>query len=89
MTLDDVRLLLGHGYQHLESSDVSPKAVAIVNRQSVERNSGTSTEIRARLPESMGVPELRKSRNYGITAASFLSTFGLRWYGPIPAGSGS
>jgi site-specific recombinase XerD len=45
MTLNDVRLLLGHAsiqttqrYQHLESSDVSPKAVAILNRQNVERN---------------------------------------------------
>jgi site-specific recombinase XerD len=45
MTLNDVRLLLGHAsiqttqrYQHLESDDVSPRAVAILNRQSVERN---------------------------------------------------
>lgn len=45
MTLNDVRLLLGHAsiqttqrYQHLESSDVSPKAVAILNRQNIERN---------------------------------------------------
>lgn len=37
MTLNDVRLLLGHAsiqttqrYQYLESSDVSPKAVAIL-----------------------------------------------------------
>lgn len=45
LTLNDVRLLLGHAsiqttqrYQHLESSDVSPKAVAILNRQNIERN---------------------------------------------------
>lgn len=45
LTLNDVRLLLGHAsiqttqrYQHLESSDVSPKAVAILNSQNVERN---------------------------------------------------
>jgi hypothetical protein len=38
-------LLLGHAsiqstqrYQQLESNDVSPKAVAILNRQNVERN---------------------------------------------------
>lgn len=45
LTLNDVRLLLGHAsiqttqrYQHLESNDVSPRAVAILNRQNVERN---------------------------------------------------
>lgn len=39
------RVLLGHssfqttqGHQHLESSDVSPKAAAILNQQNVERN---------------------------------------------------
>lgn len=45
LTLNDVRLLLGHApiqttqrYQHPESSDIPPKAVAILNRQNVERN---------------------------------------------------
>lgn len=45
LTLNDVRLLLGHAsiqttqrYQHLESNDVSPKAVAILNQQNVEWN---------------------------------------------------
>ena len=45
MTLNDVRVLLGHAsiqttlrYGHLEASDASPKAVAILNQQNVERN---------------------------------------------------
>jgi integrase len=45
MTLNDVRVLLGHSsiqttlrYGHLEASDASPKAVAILNQQSVTRN---------------------------------------------------
>ena len=45
MTLNDVRVLLGHSsmqttlrYGHLEASDASPKAVAILNEQSVARN---------------------------------------------------
>lgn len=45
LTLSDVRLLLEHAsiqttqrYQHLESNDVSPKAMAILNRQNVVRN---------------------------------------------------
>jgi integrase len=45
MTLNDVRVLLGHSsiqttlrYGHLEASDASPKAVAILNSQNVERN---------------------------------------------------
>lgn len=45
MTLNDVRVLLGHSsmqttlrYGHLEASDASPKAVAILNRQNVDRN---------------------------------------------------
>ena len=45
MTLNDVRVLLGHSsiqttlrYGHLEASDASPKAVAILNQQNVERN---------------------------------------------------
>ena len=45
MTLNDVRVLLGHSsiqttlrYGHLEASDASPKAVAILNQQSVARN---------------------------------------------------
>jgi site-specific recombinase XerD len=45
MTLNDVRVLLGHSsiqttlrYGHLEASDASPKAVAILNQQSAERN---------------------------------------------------
>lgn len=43
MTLNDVRVLLGHSsinttlrYGHLEASDASPKAVAILNAQSVQ-----------------------------------------------------
>lgn len=43
LSLNDVRLLLGHAsiqttqrYQHLESNDISPKAVAILNRQNAE-----------------------------------------------------
>jgi integrase len=45
MTLNDVRVLLGHKniqttmkYQHLESSDVSPKAAEILNNKTFERN---------------------------------------------------
>ena len=45
MTLNDVRVLLGHSstqttlrYGHLEASDASPKAVAILNEQAVTRN---------------------------------------------------
>ena len=45
MTLNDVRVLLGHSsiqttlrYGHLEASDASPKAVAILNEQNVTRN---------------------------------------------------
>jgi len=45
MTLNDVRVLLGHSsiqttlrYGHLEASDASPKAVAILNDQNVTRN---------------------------------------------------
>ena len=45
MTLNDVRVLLGHSsmqttlrYGHLEASDASPKAVAILNQQNVARN---------------------------------------------------
>lgn len=45
MTLNDVRILLGHSsiqttlrYGHLEASDASPKAVSILNKQNVERN---------------------------------------------------
>jgi len=45
MTLNDVRVLLGHSsiqttlrYGHLEASDASPKAVAILNQQNVTRN---------------------------------------------------
>lgn len=45
MTLNDVRVLLGHSsmqttlrYGHLEASDASPKAVAILNEQAVARN---------------------------------------------------
>ena len=45
MTLNDVRVLLGHSsiqttlrYGHLEASDASPKAVAILNEQQVTRN---------------------------------------------------
>jgi integrase len=45
MTLNDVRVLLGHSsiqttlrYGHLEASDASPKAVSILNKQNVERN---------------------------------------------------
>ena len=45
MTLNDVRVLLGHSsiqttlrYGHLEASDASPKAVASLNQQNVERN---------------------------------------------------
>lgn len=45
LTLNDGRLLLGHSsiqttrdYQHLGSSDASPKAVEILNSQNVARN---------------------------------------------------
>lgn len=45
MTLNDVRVLLGHSsiqttlrYGHLEASDASPKAVAILNEQQVTRS---------------------------------------------------
>jgi integrase len=45
MTLNDVRVLLGHSsiqttlrYGHLEASDASPKAVAILNQQNVARS---------------------------------------------------
>jgi integrase len=45
MTLNDVRVLLGHSsiqttlrYGHLEASDASPKAVSILNKQNVDRN---------------------------------------------------
>jgi integrase len=45
MTLNDVRVLLGHSsiqttlrYGHLEASDASPKAVAILNEQAVTSN---------------------------------------------------
>jgi len=45
MTLNDVRVLLGHSsiqttlrYGHIEASDASPKAVAILNKQNVDRN---------------------------------------------------
>ena len=45
MTLNDVRVLLGHSsiqttlrYGHLEASDASPKAVAILNEQNVARS---------------------------------------------------
>jgi site-specific recombinase XerD len=45
MTLNDVRVLLGHSsiqttlrYGHLEASDASPKAVAILNAQNVTQN---------------------------------------------------
>jgi integrase len=45
MTLNDVRVLLGHSsiqttlrYGHLEASDASPKAVTILNEQNVARN---------------------------------------------------
>jgi integrase len=47
MTLNDVRVLLGHSsiqttlrYGHLEVSDASPKAVAILNQQNVARSRG-------------------------------------------------
>ena len=45
MTLNDVRVLLGHSsiqttlrYGHREASDASPKAVAILNGHQVARN---------------------------------------------------
>jgi site-specific recombinase XerD len=45
MTLNDVRVLLGHSsiqttlrYDHLEASDASPKAVATLNEQNITRN---------------------------------------------------
>jgi site-specific recombinase XerD len=51
ITLNDVRVLLGHSsmqttlrYGHLEALDASPKGVAILNRQNVER---TRAKIRA------------------------------------------
>jgi integrase len=53
MTLNDVRVLLGHSsiqttlrYGHLEASDASPKAVAILNEQSVARNRAKIRAVR-------------------------------------------